>query len=97
MNKYLLTINGHVQIFGDETNSRSKRCSELSNGSQSIRLIDMRQYRHLSPTFPSINMLSLKADSVYDVVKPLHICSQLIDLTSFSIVKSDGVFVDTLE
>lgn len=38
-------------------------------------------------------MFSFKADNVYDVAEPLHICSQLIGLTSFSIQIQNQNFV----
>lgn len=34
-------------------------------------------------------MLSLKAENVYDVAEPLHLCSQLIGLTSFTIKRKN--------
>lgn len=34
-----------------------------------------------------VKMLSLKASNVYDVIKPIHFCSQVIGLASFSIKK----------
>lgn len=40
-------------------------------------------------------MLLFKAENIYDVAKPLHISSQLIGLTSFSIVKTEGIFLGT--
>lgn len=41
-------------------------------------------------------MLSLKADDIYDVAKPLHICSQLIGITSFNITRQSENFVDSV-
>lgn len=41
-------------------------------------------------------MLSLKADDIYDVAKPLHICSQLIGITSFNITRQSEIFVDSV-
>jgi len=35
-------------------------------------------------------MFSFRADSIYDVIKPFHICCQLIGLVAFSIRKNDG-------
>jgi hypothetical protein len=37
-------------------------------------------------------MFSLKASDIYDVIKPLHFCSQLIGLTSFKIKKENDCF-----
>lgn len=34
-------------------------------------------------------MFSLKAANIYDVVKPIHVCSQLVGLTSFEIRKDN--------
>lgn len=38
-------------------------------------------------------MLSLETDDIYDVVKPFHIISKLIGLTSFSIERNGNFFV----
>lgn len=38
-------------------------------------------------------MLSLKASDAYDVVRPLHLYSQLLGVTSFSLRRVDGTFV----
>lgn len=38
-------------------------------------------------------MFSFKADDIYSVAKPFHICSQLIGLTSFSISNKNGIYV----
>lgn len=41
-------------------------------------------------------MFSLIANNFYEVAKPLHISSQLLGLTSFTIKKSNGVFSSTM-
>lgn len=38
-------------------------------------------------------MFSLNANDIYDVGKPLHICSQILGLTSFTIKQKHGFFV----
>lgn len=43
-----------------------------------------------------MNMFSLKAANIYDVVSPLHISSQLMGLTSFSIRNEKGIFVESV-
>lgn len=40
-------------------------------------------------------MCSLNANNFYEVAKPLHICSQLIGLTSFSVKGINGKFIST--
>jgi hypothetical protein len=42
-------------------------------------------------------MISVKALDIYDVAKPLHICSKLIGLTSFSIKKINGIYCGSVE
>lgn len=41
-------------------------------------------------------MLSLNPDNIYDVAQPLHFCSRLIGLTSFSIRRKNEKFVDSV-
>lgn len=38
-------------------------------------------------------MFSLRADNIYDVVKPLHLCSTIFGLTSFTVSDSSGKFL----
>lgn len=47
----------------------------------------------LSDKLQTDEMFSLKADNIYSVAKPLHFCSQLTGLTSFSITRKNGLFV----
>lgn len=42
-------------------------------------------------------MFSLNAKNIYDVVEPLHLCSQLLGLTSFSIGKGKDIYVAKLK
>lgn len=39
--------------------------------------------------FHATKMFSIKADNIFDVIKPIHYCSQLMGLTSFTIRKDD--------
>lgn len=41
-------------------------------------------------------MISLQTNNIYDVGKPLHVCSQIIGLTAFSIERVQGAFVVSL-
>lgn len=41
-------------------------------------------------------MLSLQADTIYDVIKPVHFCSQLIGISLFTLKYKKGVFVQTV-
>lgn len=41
-------------------------------------------------------MSLFKADDIYDVAYPLHICSQVIGLTAFKITRKSGVFVPSI-
>lgn len=41
-------------------------------------------------------MFSVKAENIYDVAKPFHVCSQIFSLTSFSIKQRSGKFAATL-
>lgn len=41
-------------------------------------------------------MFSLSAQNAYDVVRPLHICSQMIGITSFELSERNNVFVDSV-
>lgn len=41
-------------------------------------------------------MFSLKAENIYDVAAPLHIASQLIGLTAFSIRRKKEIFVESV-
>lgn len=45
----------------------------------------------------NFKMLSFKALDIYDVFKPLHYCSQLIGLTSFSIKYENGVYREVVK
>lgn len=38
-------------------------------------------------------MFSLKADDIYCVAKPFHICSKLVGIAAFTIEKKNGIFV----
>ncbi|CRL05760.1 CLUMA_CG018789, isoform A [Clunio marinus] len=41
-------------------------------------------------------MFSSNTEHIYDVAKPMHICSQLLGLTSFKVVKKNKVIVDSV-
>lgn len=43
-----------------------------------------------------VTMFSLNANDIYDVVKPLHNCSQILGLTSFTIKRKHGLFVASI-
>lgn len=51
---------------------------------------------HSSRILQSLKMFSLKSDNFYDAVKLLHACSKLIGLTSFTIKKENGIFVESV-
>jgi hypothetical protein len=45
--------------------------------------------------FCNFNMFSLKASDIYDIFKPLHVCSRLTGLTSFNVKKENDSYVES--
>lgn len=43
-----------------------------------------------------MKMFSFEAENIYDVVRPVHLSSQLMGLTAFSIRREKGIFVESV-